>query len=71
MVKAMEDTEFTTLTEKGANMVGAAIPLSFLMPEGTILTTSDLDANGFTSIVISSGKVIAYKMTDQWGQITT
>jgi hypothetical protein len=70
MVKALEDTEFATLKEKNANVVGGAIPLSFLMPEGTILTTSDLDGDGFTTIAITSGKVIAYKKTDQWGQIT-
>lgn len=59
-IRIHQDTVFTTITDLGNNLVGAAIPVSFLYPERNMLFTKDLDGNGITAIELESGLVEAY-----------
>ena len=61
LVKTIDDSVFTTLTDNAANLAALTMMSGVVIPLGAGLTTADLSGNGFTSIQISSGKVIAYK----------
>jgi hypothetical protein len=60
LIRAETDSVFTNLTEKGVNIAGTKMS-GITVTENGIITTSDLDGNGFTSIQISSGEVWAYQ----------
>lgn len=59
-VRFHADTVLSNLSERGANLVGNAIPAGFVYPERNIRFSSDMDGNGFTAIQVSSGTVEAY-----------
>lgn len=59
-VRFHADTVLSNLTEKGANLIGNAIPAGFVYPERNIRFSSDLSGNGFTAIQVTSGTVEAY-----------
>ena len=60
LVKTIDDTVFTRLTDKTVNLAALAMMSGVVIPLGANLTTADIDGSGFTAIQISSGKIIAY-----------
>lgn len=62
LIKALDYTTFSILNEKGQNKIAVENISSFIFSPTITLTTSDIEGEGFTTIQVTAGRVIAYKL---------